>query len=74
MQKLKKTVVKMGDKINFLTAKKLFNDGLKEIFVSSNSLNGKYLHKDYEFKDEKFKIGTELNETIIEKFLENDIF
>ncbi len=71
--KTQKTVVKMGDKINFLTAKKLFNDGLKEIFVSSNSLNGKYLHKDYEFKDEKFKIGTELNETIIEKFLINDI-
>ena len=71
--KTQKTVVKMGDKINFLTAKKLFNDGLKEIFVSSNSLNGKYLHKDYEFKDEKFKIGTELNETIIEKFLTNDI-
>ena len=71
--KTQKTVVKMGDKINFLTAKKLFNDGLKEIFVSSNSLNGKYLHKDYEFKDEKFKIGTELNETIIQKFLSNDI-
>ena len=42
MQKLKKTVVKMGDKINYLIAKKLFNDGLKEIFVSSNSLIGKY--------------------------------
>ena len=71
--KTQKSVVKMGDKINFLTAKKLFNEGLKEIFVSSNSLNGKYLHKDYEFKDEKFKIGTELNETIIQKFLSNDI-
>ncbi len=71
--KTQKSVVKMGDKINFLTAKKLFNDGLKEIFVSSNSLNGKYLHKDYELKDEKFKIGTELNETIIQKFLSNDI-
>tara|TARA_B100001115_G_scaffold161933_1_gene137192 strand:+ start:486 stop:4568 length:4083 start_codon:yes stop_codon:yes gene_type:complete len=71
--KTQKSVVKMGDKINFLAAKKLFNEGLKEIFVSSNSLNGKYLHKDYEFKDEKFKIGTELNETIIQKFLSNDI-
>ncbi len=71
--KTQKIVVKIGEKINFLTAKKLFNDGLKEIFVSSNSLNGKYLHKDYEIKDDKFKIGTELNETIIEKFLTNDI-
>ena len=47
MQKLKKLLLKLGEKINFLTAKKLFNDGLKEIFVSSNSLYGKYLHKDY---------------------------
>ena len=33
-----KVVVKLGEKINFLTAKKLSNDGLKEIFVSSESL------------------------------------
>ncbi len=72
--KTQKTVVKLGEKINFLTAKKLFEDGLKEIFVTSNSLYGKYLHKDYEIKEDKFKIGTELNETIIQKFLENDMY
>ncbi len=71
--KTQKVIVKLGEKINFLTAKKLFNEGLKEIFVSSNSLYGKYLHKDYSIKDDNFKIGTELNETIIQKFLENDI-
>ena len=71
--KTQKVIVKLGEKINFLTAKKLFNEGLKEIFVSSNSLYGKYLHKDYTIKDDNFKIGTELNETIIQKFLENDI-
>ena len=38
-----------------------------------NSLYGKYLHKDYDVKDDKFKIGTELNETIVQKFLENEI-
>ena len=37
-----KVVVKLGEKINFLTAKKLSNDGLKEIFVSSESLYGKF--------------------------------
>ena len=41
-----KVVVKLGEKINFLTAKKLSNDGLKEIFVSSESLYGKFLHRD----------------------------
>ena len=71
--KTQKVVVKLGEKINFLTAKKLFNDGLKEIFVANNSLYGKYLHKDYDVKDDKFKIGTELNETIVQKFLENEI-
>ncbi len=72
--KTQKIVVKLGEKINFLTAKKLYEDGLKEIFVTSNSLYGKYLHKDYEIKEDKFKIGTELNETIIQKFLENDMY
>ena len=47
--KTQKVIVKLGEKINFLTAKKLFNDGLKEIYVSSNSLYGKYLQKDYSY-------------------------
>ncbi len=68
-----KVVVKLGEKINFLTAKKLSNEGLKEIYVSSESLYGKFLHRDIVAKDETFKIGTELNETIISKFLESDI-
>ena len=41
-----KVVIKLGEKINFLTAKKLASDGLKEIFVSSESLYGKFIHKD----------------------------
>tara|TARA_B100000686_G_scaffold351864_1_gene451956 strand:+ start:5 stop:3625 length:3621 start_codon:yes stop_codon:yes gene_type:complete len=71
--KTNKTVVKLGEKINFLTAKKLANDGLKEIFVSSDSLYGKFLHKDVQSGDDIFKIGTELNATILEKILENNI-
>ncbi len=71
--KTQKVVVKLGEKINFLTAKKLHNDGLKEIFVSNNSLYGKYLHKDFVVDQDNFKIGTELNETIVQKFLENNI-
>ncbi len=68
-----KVVVKLGEKINFLTAKKLSNDGLKEIFVSSESLYGKFLHRDITVGEDVFKIGTEINETIISKIIEANI-
>ena len=35
---------------------------------------GKYLIKDVKIGEEEFKIGSELNETIIEKFIEAKIF
>ncbi|MDA9682526.1 DNA-directed RNA polymerase subunit beta [Candidatus Pelagibacter sp.] len=68
-----KVVVKLGEKINFLTAKKLSNDGLKEIFVSSESLYGKFLHRDITVGEDLFKIGTEINETVLNKIIEADI-
>ena len=68
-----KVVVKAGEKINFLTAKKLANDGLKEIYVSNEHLYGKFLHRDLVIGEDKFKIGTELNETILNKIIESDI-
>jgi DNA-directed RNA polymerase subunit beta len=68
-----KVVVKLGEKINFLTAKKLSNDGLKEIFVSNESLYGKFLHRELKIDEDVFKIGTELNETIISKIIEANI-
>ena len=68
-----KVVVKIGEKINFLTAKKLANEGLKEIYVSNESIYGMYLHKDIVIGEEKFKIGTELNESILQKFIESNI-
>ncbi len=68
-----KTVIKAGEKTNFLSAKKLYDGGLKEIFVSDQSLFGKFLHKDIICGEETFKIGTELNETIIKKILDNNI-
>ncbi len=68
-----KVVIKSGEKTNFLNAKKLYDNGLKEIFVSNESLYGKFLHKDISVGDENFKIGTEINETIIQKILENNI-
>ena len=71
--KNKKVVIKAGDKVNFLSAKKLSEGGLKEIYVTNISLYGKFLHKDVVVGEETFKIGTELNETILETFIESKI-
>ena len=68
-----KVVVKSGNKINFLSAKKLFDEGLKEIFVSNETLYGKFIHKDILVGEENFKIGTELNETVLSKIIEANI-
>ncbi len=69
-------VIKLGDKINFLNAKKLANDGLKDILVSRESLFGKFLHRDVKVNEDEdgvFKIGTELNDTIIQQILDANI-
>ena len=68
-----KVIVKIGEKINFLTAKKLSNEGLKEIYVSNQSIVGKFLHKDIKIDDEILKIGTEIDDTILNKIIENNI-
>jgi len=70
-------VIKLGDKINYLTAKKLSSDGLKDILVTQESLYGKYLHRDVKISDDEeegiFRIGTELNDAIITQILEAKI-
>ena len=69
-------VIKLGDKINFLNAKKLSNDGLKDILVSRDSLFGKFLHRDVKVNDEEegtFSIGTELNDAVIQQILDANI-
>jgi len=71
--KTSKTVIKLGEKINFLNAKKLSSDGLKEILVSTESLYGKFVHKDIKVAEEIFKIGTEINDTIIQQILDAGI-
>ena len=71
-----KVVIKLGDKINYLNAKKLANDGLKDILVSQDSLFGKFLHKDIKLSEDEdgiLNIGTELNDTLIQKILDANI-
>ncbi len=70
--KTKKIIVKLGEKINFLSAKKLFNEGLKQIYISNQSLYGKFLQKEIIIGDEIFPIGTELNEAILQKVIESN--
>ena len=56
-------VIKLGDKINFLTAKKLANDGLKDILVSQESFMENIFIEKLKLDDEEegtFGIGTEL--------------
>ena len=64
-----KIILKAGEKLNFLQAKKLQNDGLKEVLVSNDYLRGKFLHIDCKVGQETFKAGTELNDTIIDKII-----
>jgi DNA-directed RNA polymerase subunit beta len=69
-------VIKLGDKINFLNAKKLANDGLKDILVSRESLFGKFLHRDVQVSTEEegtFAIGTELNDAVIQQILDANV-
>ena len=69
-------VIKLGDKINYLNAKKLANDGLKDILVSRESLYGKFLHRDVKVNEEEegtFAIGTELNDAVIQQVLDANI-
>ncbi len=71
-----KVIIKLGEKINYLNAKKLSNDGLKDILVSRESLFGKFLHSDIKLNDSEtgvLKIGTELNDTIIQQILDANI-
>ena len=71
--KSNKIIIKKGEKINYLKAKKLHSDGLKEIYVDNQFLYGKYIVKQFSLGKDDFKIGTEINETIIEKVIEENL-
>ena len=52
-----KVVIKLGEKINYLNAKKIANDGLKDILVSKESIYGKFLHNDIKISEEEGDIS-----------------
>ena len=71
-----KTVLKKGSKINFIIAKKLFDDGLKQISFSSDYFIGKYIKNDLvnPATNEVFlKSGSLISQDNIDKILEYNI-
>jgi len=72
--KTNKVVVKAGTRTNFLHAQKLYNDGLKDIYVSNEAIYGRFLHNDISISsEEKISIGTEITDEILNKILEANI-
>jgi len=72
--KTNKVIVKAGEKVSYLNAKKLADDGLKEIYVTNDILYGKIIHKDILLGEEIIKIGTEIDDNLITKLLESNVF
>ena len=71
-----KIALKKGSKINFLIAKKLFDDGLKNISVTSDYFIGKYVKNNLSISstNEVFlKSGSEITQETLDKILEQNI-
>ena len=70
--KTNKTAVKLGSRINFVQAKKLFDNGLRDIFVSNEALYGRFLHKSIELEGETISIGSEISDEILSKVIKSN--
>jgi len=71
-----KTVLKIGSKINFVIAQKLFDKGLKNISFTSNYFLGKYIKNNLSnpLDNEVFlKSGSSIHQEILDKILEYNI-
>jgi len=68
-----KTVLTKGSKVNFVIAKKIFDEGLKHVLVSSDYLLGKYVKDDLvnpETKEIFIKSGSSIDQEKLDKILE----
>ncbi len=71
-----KIILKKGSKINFIIAKKLFDDGLKNILFKSDFFIGKYIKNDLmnpQTNEIFLKSGSLIDQTSLDKILEYDI-
>ena len=71
-----KKLLKKGSKINFVIAKKLFDDGLKEISHTSDFFVGKYIKEDLmhpETKEVFINSGSIITQELLDKIIEYQI-
>ncbi len=69
-----KIVIKSGSRIDFSVAQKLYDKGLKEIYVSNDAIYGGFLHNKISLNaEESISIGTEMTEEILNKIIEDNI-
>jgi len=71
-----KKILKKGSKINFIIAKKLFDDGLKNVSFTSDYFIGKYIKHDLSNplnKEVFLKSGSLINQENLNKILEYEI-
>jgi len=71
-----KKILKKGSKINFVIAKKLFDDGLKNVVLTSDFFLGKYVKNDLLNKEQNevfLKAGSPILQEDLNKILEYNI-
>ena len=71
-----KKILKKGSKINFSIAKKFFDDGLKDILVTSDYFLGKYITKnltDISSNEVFLKSGSEIKQEDLDKIIQSNI-
>ena len=72
--KTNKVVVKLGSRTNLSQAQKLYDNGLKDIYVSNDAIYERFLHNNLNLSpEESISIGTEITEEILSKIIENNI-
>jgi len=72
--KTNKVVVKLGSRTNLSQAQKLYDNGLKDIYVSNDAIYGRFLHNNISLdSEENISVGTEITEEILAKIIENNI-
>ena len=72
--KTNKIVVRLGSRTNLSQAQKLYDNGLRDIYVSSEAIYERFLHNNINLGfEENISIGTEITDEIITKIIENNI-
>ena len=72
--KTNKIVVKSGTRTDLSQAQKLYDNGLKDIYVSNDAIYGRFLHNSISLgSEDTISIGTEITDEILTKIIENNI-